>query len=140
MGDAPANMLGKARAVFGDRRFWETVALLDELRRRWPDFEYAEGHLLYARALQESGRMAEAVEEYRAVSAYYSGANPASDMAWRCRSLAAKTKRAQFCLTSWRASNLRRIMSVKRKPSGLPWRGRRLKSDPLNLLSGSDAP
>jgi hypothetical protein len=76
MGDAPAGVLGKARAVFGDRRFWETVALLDQLRLRWPDYESADGHLLYARALQECGRLAEAAEEYQAVSNYYVGAEP----------------------------------------------------------------
>ena len=76
MGDTPASVLGKARAVFGDRRFWETVALLDQLRLSWPDFESAEGHLLYARALQECGRLAEAADEYQAVSNYYVGAEP----------------------------------------------------------------
>ena len=76
MGDAPASVLGKAHAVFGDRRFWETLTLLDQLRLRWPDFESAEGHLLYARALQECGRLAEAADEYQAVSNYYVGAEP----------------------------------------------------------------
>jgi hypothetical protein len=76
LGDEPGNVLGKARAVFGDGRFAETVALLDRLRERWPDFESAEGHLLYARALDESGRLAEAAEEYRGLSDYYAGAEP----------------------------------------------------------------
>jgi len=76
MGDQPSNVLGKARAVFGDGRFAETVVLLDRLRLRWPDFESADGHLLYARALQESGRLAEAADEYQAVSNYYVGAEP----------------------------------------------------------------
>jgi hypothetical protein len=76
MGDEPGIVLGKARAVFADGRFVATVALLEELRRRWPDFESAEGHLLYARALQQSGRIIEAADEYRAVSAYYAGAEP----------------------------------------------------------------
>ena len=76
MGDEPGYLLGKARAVFGGGRFAETVALLDQLRQRWPDFESAEGHLLYARALEESGRVAEAADEYQAVSTYYAGAEP----------------------------------------------------------------
>lgn len=76
MGDEPGYLLGKARAVFGGGRFAETVALLDQLRQRWPGFESAEGHLLYARALEESGRTAEAADEYRAVSSYYAGAEP----------------------------------------------------------------
>jgi hypothetical protein len=76
MGDEPGYLLGKARAVFGDARFAETVVLLDQLRERWPDFESAEGHLLYARALEDSGRIAEAADEYRAVSDYDAGAEP----------------------------------------------------------------
>jgi hypothetical protein len=76
MGDEPRYVLGKARAIFGDGRFAETVALLDQLRTRWPDFESAEGHLLYACALEQSGRVAEAADEYEDVSAYYTGAEP----------------------------------------------------------------
>jgi hypothetical protein len=76
LGDEPGNVLGKARAVFGDGRFAETMAVLDRLRERWPDFESAEGHLLYARALEDSGRFAEAAEEYRGLSDYYAGAEP----------------------------------------------------------------
>jgi hypothetical protein len=76
MGDQPRTTLGQARANFGEGRFAQTVALLEELRQRWPDFESAEGHLLYARALQETGRMMEAADEYRSVSTYYAGAEP----------------------------------------------------------------
>jgi hypothetical protein len=76
LGDEPGHLLGKARAVFGDGRFAETVELLDRLRERWPDFESAEGHLLYDRALEEAGRLAEAADEYRDLSDYYAGAEP----------------------------------------------------------------
>ena len=74
MGDEPVWMLGRARAEFGLGRFQETVATLEELRHKWPDYESAEGHLLYARALEESGRLADAAGEYAAVSNYYPGA------------------------------------------------------------------
>jgi len=47
---------------------------LDRLRERWPDYQSAEGHLLYARALEESGRTEEALFEYQAVANYYAGA------------------------------------------------------------------
>ena len=69
MGDEPGYLLGKARAVFGGGRFAETVVLLDQLRQRWPDFESAEGHLIYARALEESGRLPRLRMSIRTVSA-----------------------------------------------------------------------
>jgi hypothetical protein len=43
-------------------------------RRRWPDFQSAEAHLFYARALAEVDRIDEALDEYHAVSAYFPGA------------------------------------------------------------------
>jgi hypothetical protein len=44
------------------------------LRQRWPDYQSAEGHLLYARALEGSGRSDDALYEYRAVANYFPGA------------------------------------------------------------------
>jgi hypothetical protein len=87
MGDEPGYLLGKARAVFGGGRFAETVVLLDQLSARWPDFESAEGHLLYALALEESGRIAEAADEYRSLSSYYAGAEPSVRYALALREL-----------------------------------------------------
>jgi hypothetical protein len=46
------------------------------LRKRWPDYQSSEGHLLYARALEASERHEEALEEYQALGAYYPGAEP----------------------------------------------------------------
>jgi hypothetical protein len=74
MGEEPAYALGKARAEFGLDRPQVAVATLDDLRSRWPDYHSAEGHLLYARALAESGRIDEALDEYQAVSDYFAGA------------------------------------------------------------------
>jgi len=74
MGNEPVYMLGRARAEFGLGRFTETIATLDELRQKWPDYQSAEGHLLYARALEESEQLKEAADEYAAVSNYYPGA------------------------------------------------------------------
>jgi hypothetical protein len=56
MGDDAIYALGKARAQFGHGNPQQAVATLDDLRERWPDYQSAEGHLLYARALEESGR------------------------------------------------------------------------------------
>jgi hypothetical protein len=74
LGDDAVYALGKARAQFGLGHPQETVATLDDLRARWPDYQSAEGHLLYARALEDSGRTADALSEYQAVAAYYAGA------------------------------------------------------------------
>jgi len=74
MGEEPVFFLGRARAAFGLGRPADTVATLDDLRRRWPDYQSAEGHLLYARALGEIGRTEEAIEEYKALAGYFPGA------------------------------------------------------------------
>ncbi len=74
LGDDPAYALGKARAEFGLGNAAATVATLDDLRARWPDYQSADGHLLYARALEQSGRTADALAEYAAVANYYPGA------------------------------------------------------------------
>lgn len=73
-GDEPLYALGKAKAEFGLNLSQETVATLEAMRSRWPDFESAEGHLLYARALAAAGRTDEALEEFQAVSQYFPGA------------------------------------------------------------------
>lgn len=74
LGEEPAYALGKAQAEFGLGRPQEVLATLDQLKARWPNYDSAEGHLLYARALEESGRTDEALDEYRALADYYSGA------------------------------------------------------------------
>ena len=50
-------MLGRARAEFGLGRFTEARATLDDLRARWPSWESADGHLLYARTLEGDDRI-----------------------------------------------------------------------------------
>jgi hypothetical protein len=70
MGDEPLFALGKARAEFGAKRPADAVATLDELQKRWPDYQSAEGHLLYARALTEAGRLQDALEEFQALIDY----------------------------------------------------------------------
>jgi hypothetical protein len=73
-GDEPVFALGKARAEFGMNLPAEAVATLEAMRDRWPEFESPEGHLLYARALAGAGRTDEALDEYQAVTQYFSGA------------------------------------------------------------------
>lgn len=73
-GDVPAYALGKARAEYGLNLPAEVIATLDAMRNRWPDFESAEGHLLYARALADAGRTDEALQEFHEVAEYFPGA------------------------------------------------------------------
>jgi hypothetical protein len=74
MGNEPVYVLGKAKAEFAGNRPAEALATLEHLQEHWPDFQSAEGHLLYARALAEVGRVDEALEEFCAVAAYFPGA------------------------------------------------------------------
>jgi hypothetical protein len=74
MGDEPAYALGKARAQFGLGLPLDAAATLDWLRETWPHYQSAEGHLLYARALEQGGLLIEALTEYEALSQYYPGA------------------------------------------------------------------
>ena len=74
LGSEPAFALGKAKAEFGLNRPAAAIATMDDLQARWPDFQSAEGHLLYARALAEAGRTEEALNEFHAVAAYFPGA------------------------------------------------------------------
>jgi hypothetical protein len=64
----PNLMLGVARAQFGKGDPAAARATLDDLIRLNPDFKSPEGHLLYARALEDEGNLAKALEEYRGAS------------------------------------------------------------------------
>ena len=44
------------------------------MREKNPEFRSADGHLVYARALDESGATSRALEEYAALVNYYPGA------------------------------------------------------------------
>jgi hypothetical protein len=74
MGEEPAYVLGKAKAQFGLNLFDSAIATLADLRARWPEFQSAEGHMVYARALEGAGRTQDALDEYRALSDYFPGA------------------------------------------------------------------
>jgi hypothetical protein len=76
LAEEPHFFLGKARAQFGLGQPVAAIATLDELARRWPDFHSADGHLLYAIALEEAGRDDEALAQYANVSRYFPGVEP----------------------------------------------------------------
>jgi hypothetical protein len=73
----PDLMLGLARAQFHAGEASQARATLDDLIARNPEFRSPEGHLLYARALETEGDATRALEEYRVLAGYYSGAEPA---------------------------------------------------------------
>ncbi|MGA9575019.1 MAG: tetratricopeptide repeat protein [Lysobacterales bacterium] len=69
----PTLLLLKAHLQFEQNRTAETVNTLELLQEQNPDFRSAEGHLLYARALEAEDRTDDAVREYSAVSGYFPG-------------------------------------------------------------------
>jgi hypothetical protein len=73
----PNLMLGIARAQFGKGDPAAARATLDDLIRLNPDFRSPEGHLLYARALEEEGNTDKALEEYKVLAPSYPGAEAA---------------------------------------------------------------
>lgn len=69
----PTLLLLKARIEFENERAPEAVATLELLQEHNPEFRSAEGHLLYARALEAVGKIDAAIKEYSAVSGYFPG-------------------------------------------------------------------
>jgi hypothetical protein len=68
-----AMMLGLAGALFAQGDFAATQAELEALRAANPEYHSPEGHLLYARSLEEQGQTEKALAEYDALSTYYPG-------------------------------------------------------------------
>lgn len=70
----PDLMLGLAQAQFGSGDAESSKQTLDMLQDKNPDYRSADGHLLFARALEQCGDANEAEKEYAAVAKYYPGA------------------------------------------------------------------
>ncbi len=70
----PKIMLALASVQFEKGDAAAAAATLEALAEHNRDFRSAEGHLLYARALEGAGRLEEAAHEYGAVADYYPGA------------------------------------------------------------------
>lgn len=70
----PTLLLGLAQAQFAARDFAAARASLERLIQHNPDFKSADGHLLYARALEAQDALEEAEHEYAAVAPGYPGA------------------------------------------------------------------
>jgi hypothetical protein len=67
-------MLGLARAQFAAGNPAEARTTLDALIQHNADFRSAEGHLLYARSLEQEGLAQRALDEYKVLAGYYPGA------------------------------------------------------------------
>jgi hypothetical protein len=71
--DDPALLMGLARALFMSGDPAGAQASLDALQVADPSFVSAEGHMIYARALEGQGRNDEALAEYRRLVTYFPG-------------------------------------------------------------------
>lgn len=69
----PGIMLRLAQAQFDLGRFAETRETLEGLIAANPDFQSHDGHLLYARSLEETGEEQKALVEYEALATAYPG-------------------------------------------------------------------
>jgi hypothetical protein len=69
----PTLLLLRARIAYETGKPEEAVNALEYLQQENPEFRSAEGHLLYARSLEATERMAEAIDEYQTVSNYFPG-------------------------------------------------------------------
>jgi hypothetical protein len=70
----PKLLLGYARAQFEAGDGAGARKTLDDLIQKSPDFKSADGHLLYARALEAEGDVTKALSEYATLSEYFPGA------------------------------------------------------------------
>ncbi len=75
--DDPKLLLGFARAQFEAGEPAAARQTLDDLIAKHPDFKSSDGHLLYARALEEEGNREKALSEYAALVEYFAGAEAA---------------------------------------------------------------
>jgi hypothetical protein len=70
----PKLLLGYAWAQFQAGDASGARKTLDDLIQKNPDFKSADGHLLYARALEAEGDLSKALSEYATLAEYFAGA------------------------------------------------------------------
>jgi hypothetical protein len=75
--DDPKLLLGYANTQFAAGDASGTRRTLEELNEKNPDFNSAEGHQLYARAVETEGDFEKALSEYSTLVEYYAGAEAA---------------------------------------------------------------
>ena len=69
----PDLLLGLATAQYGDGSPSDAKSTLDKLKEHNPEYRSPEGHLLYAKALEDTDELDQAEEEYAALAGYYPG-------------------------------------------------------------------
>ena len=94
--DDPKILMALSRAQFAASRYADAIATLDYLREKNPGFRSADGHLVYARALDESGATARALEEYAALANYYPGAEARVRQAMLYKKIGDKARAAEL--------------------------------------------
>lgn len=95
----PTLLLLRAQLQFGKDQSRETIQTLESLQEHNPDFRSAEGHLLYARALEAEDRIDDAIREYSAVSGYFPGVEARYRLA-KCLGVAGRESAAKAELES----------------------------------------
>lgn len=85
----PLFMLGLAQAQAGDGDYAAARATLEALIAANPDFRSPDGHLLYARCLEELGEHDAALEEYEVLARSY----PGEQARWRYANLLRRRER-----------------------------------------------
>jgi hypothetical protein len=73
----PKLLLGMAQTQFAAGDAAGARRTLDDLIAKNPEFKSADGHLLYARAVETEGDFEKALSEYSTLAAYYPGAEAA---------------------------------------------------------------
>jgi hypothetical protein len=117
----PTLLLGLAQAQFNSGDAAGARASLDQLITHNPEFKSADGHLLYARALETEGNLTKAESEYRAIAAYYPGAE-------------AKVRYAQFLTKIGKTADARTTLDDVLKTAELaPRHVRRAQSEWIAL-------
>ncbi|HZR38013.1 MAG TPA: tetratricopeptide repeat protein [Nevskia sp.] len=97
----PAIMLDLARALFAAEDYAATRQTLEELIGKNPDYRSPEGHLLYARALENLGENDQALQEYTVLDSTYPGEEARARHAVLLKRLG-RTAEAQTVLTTMR--------------------------------------
>jgi hypothetical protein len=94
--DDPKILLALSKAQFAASDHASAIATLDYLRDKNPGFRSADAHLVYARALEESGTTQRALEEYAALAQYYPGAEARVREAMLCKKLGDAARAAEL--------------------------------------------